>query len=153
MGLFLTEHLHGIQFVLLFTNPLIVKTRIELLVLHPVVDMLVRIFNHPFGGSFQFGALIEHVRRHVPEQATVVEHLKIKVILFLSMRHETIAMEVSPLEFEGIRTVDFDAQVNDDEKMVIVTMSGYFIGDLHDECIKKARKIYKGYRVKTNMGM
>jgi hypothetical protein len=153
MGFFLTEQLHGIQFVLLFTNPLIVKTRIKLFVFHPVVDVLVWIFDHPFGGSFQFGALIEHVRRHVPEQATVVEHLKIKVILFLSMRHETIAMEVSPLEFEGIRTIDFDAQVDDHEKMVTVTMSGYFIGDLHDECVKKARKIYKGYRVKTNMGM
>ena len=153
MVFFLTEQLHGIQFVLLFTNPLIVKTRIELFVFHPVVDVLVRIFNHPFCGSFQFGTLIEHIRRHVPEQATVVEHLKIKVILFLSMRHETIAMEVSPLEFEGIRNINFDAHVDDDEKMVIVTMSGYFIGDLHDECVKKARKIYKGYRVKTNVGM
>jgi len=122
-------------------------------VFHPVVDMLVRIFNHLLGGSFQFGALIEHVRRHVPEQATVVEHLKIKVILFLSMRHETIAMEVSPLEFEGIRVIDFDAQVDDHEKMVTVTMSRYFIGDLHDECVKKAEKIYKGYRVKTNVAM
>ncbi len=28
------------------------------------------------------------------------------------MRHETIAMEVSPLEFEGIRVVDFEAQVD-----------------------------------------
>ena len=69
------------------------------------------------------------------------------------MRHETIAMEVSPLEFEGIRNIKFDAQVDDDEKMVIVTMSGYFIGNLHDECVKKARKLFKGYRVKTNMGM
>jgi len=43
--------------------------------------------------------------------------------------------------------------VDDDEKMVIVTMSRYFIGDLHDECVKKAKKMYKGYRVKTNMGM
>jgi len=62
-------------------------------------------------------------------------------------------MEVSPLEFEGIRTIDFKAQVDDNEKMVIVTMSRYFIGDLHDECIKKATKMFKGYRVKTNMGM
>ena len=69
------------------------------------------------------------------------------------MRHETISMEVSPLEFEGIRTVDFDAQVDDHEKIVIVTMSRYFIGDIHDECVKKARKIYKGYGVKTNVGM
>jgi len=69
------------------------------------------------------------------------------------MRHETIAMEVSPLEYGGIRTIDFDAQVDDDEKMVIVTMSRYFIGDLHDECIKKAKKMFEGYRVKTNMGM
>ena len=69
------------------------------------------------------------------------------------MRHETISMEVSPLEFEGIRTVDFDAQVDDHEKIVIVTMSRYFIGDIHDECVKKATKIYKGYRVKTNVGM
>jgi hypothetical protein len=69
------------------------------------------------------------------------------------MRHETIAMEVSPLEFEGIRVVDFDAQVDDDEKMVIVTMSRYFIGDLHDECVKKTEKMFKGYRVKTNMRM
>ena len=69
------------------------------------------------------------------------------------MRHETIAMEVSPLEFEGIRNIKFDAQVDDDEKMVIVTMSGYFIGDLRDECVKKAKKIYKGYRVKTNVGL
>ena len=29
------------------------------------------------------------------------------------MRHETIAMEVSPLEFEGIRNINFDAQVDD----------------------------------------
>jgi hypothetical protein len=69
------------------------------------------------------------------------------------MRHETIAIEVSPLEFEGIRTIDFEAQVDDTDKMVIVTMSRYFIGDLHDECIKKATKIYKGYRVKTNVAM
>jgi len=69
------------------------------------------------------------------------------------MRHETIAMEVSPLEFEGIRTIDFDAQVDDNDKVVIVTMSRYFIGDLHDECIKKAKKMFEGYRVKTNMGM
>lgn len=69
------------------------------------------------------------------------------------MRHETIAMEVSPLEFEGIRVVDFDAQVDDNDKVVIVTMSRYFIGDLHDECIKKATKMFKGYRVKTNMRM
>ena len=69
------------------------------------------------------------------------------------MRHETISMEVSPLELEGIRTVDFDAQVDDHEKIVIVTMSRYFIGDIHDECVKKATKIYKGYRVKTNVGM
>lgn len=69
------------------------------------------------------------------------------------MRHETIAIEVSPLEFEGIRTIDFEAQVDDTDKMVIVTMSRYFIGDLHDECIKKATKMFKGYRVKTNMGM
>ena len=69
------------------------------------------------------------------------------------MRHETIAMEVSPLEFEGIRVVDFEAQVDDNDKVVIVTMSRYFIGDLHDECIKKAKKMFKGYRVKTNMGM
>ena len=69
------------------------------------------------------------------------------------MRHETISMEVSPLEFEGIRNINFEAQVDDHEKIVIVTMSRYFIGDLHDECVKKARKIYKGYRVKTNMGM
>ena len=62
-------------------------------------------------------------------------------------------MEVSPLEFEGIRTIDFDAQVDDHEKMVTVTMSRYFIGDLHDECIKKAKKMFEGYRVKTNMGM
>jgi len=117
------------------------------------MDMLVRIFNHLFGGSFQFGALIEHVRRHVPEQTTVVEHLKIKVILFLSMRHETIAMEVSPLEFEGIRTIDFEAQVDDHEKMVTVTMSRYFIGNLHDECVKKAKKIYKGYSIKTNVAL
>ena len=137
----------------MFTNPLIVKTRIELLVLHPVVDMLVWIFNHLLGGSLQFGALIEHIRWHVPEQATVVEHLKIKIILFLSMRHETIAMEVSPLDFEGIRTIDFDAQVDDHEKMVTVTMSRYFIGDLHDECVKKVKKIYKGYRVKTNVAL
>ena len=69
------------------------------------------------------------------------------------MRHETIAMEVSTLEFEGIRNIDFDAQVDDDEKMVIVTMSRYFIGDLHDECVKKAKKMFEGYRVKTNMRM
>jgi hypothetical protein len=69
------------------------------------------------------------------------------------MRHETIAMEVSPLEFEGIRVVDFDAQVDDNDKVVIVTMSRYFIGDIHDECIKKAEKMFKGYRVKTNMRM
>ena len=69
------------------------------------------------------------------------------------MRHETIAMEVSPLEFEGIRTIDFDAQVDDDDKVVIVTVSRYFIGDLHDECIKKAKKMFKGYRVKTNVRM
>jgi hypothetical protein len=69
------------------------------------------------------------------------------------MRHETIAMEVSPLEFEGIRTIDFDAQVDDDDKVVIVTMSRYFIGDLHDECIKKAKKMFDGYRVKTNVRM
>jgi hypothetical protein len=69
------------------------------------------------------------------------------------MRHETIAMEVSPLEFEGIRVVDFDAQVDDNDKVVIVTMSRYFIGDLHDECIKKAEKMFEGYRVKTNVGM
>ena len=69
------------------------------------------------------------------------------------MRHETIAMEVSPLEFEGIRTMDFDAQVDDNDKVVIVTMSRYFIGDLHDECIKKAKKMFEGYRVKTNVGM
>jgi len=62
-------------------------------------------------------------------------------------------MEVSPLEFEGIRVVDFDAQVDDDEKMVIVTMSRYFIGDLHDECVKKIKKMFEGYRVKTNMRM
>jgi len=36
---------------------------------------------------------------------------------------------------------------------VIVTMSRYFIGDLHDECIKKAKKMFEGYRVKTNVGM
>ena len=64
-----------------------------------------------------------------------------------------MAMEVSPLEFEGIRVVDFDAQVDDDEKMVIVTMSRYFIGDLHDECVKKIKKMFEGYRVKTNMRM
>ena len=69
------------------------------------------------------------------------------------MRHETIAMEVSPLEFEGIRNIKFDAQVDDDEKMVFVTMSRYFIGDIHDECVKKAKKLFKGYRVKTNVGM
>jgi hypothetical protein len=69
------------------------------------------------------------------------------------MRHETIAMEVSPLEFEGIRVVDFEAQVDDNDKVVIVTMSRYFIGDLHDECIKKAKKMFKGYSVKTNVGM
>ena len=69
------------------------------------------------------------------------------------MRHETIAMEVSPLEFDGIRVVDFDAQVDDNDKVVIVTMSRYFIGDLHDECIKKAKKMFEGYRVKTNVGM
>ena len=69
------------------------------------------------------------------------------------MRHETIAMEVSPLEFEGIRVVDFEAQVDDNDKVVIVTMSRYFIGDLHDECIKKAKKMFKGYRVKTNVAM
>ena len=69
------------------------------------------------------------------------------------MRHETIAMEVSPLEFEGIRVVDFDAQVDDNDKVVIVTMSRYFIGDLHDECVKKAKKMFEGYRVKTNMRM
>jgi len=69
------------------------------------------------------------------------------------MRHETIAMEVSPLEFEGIRVVDFDAQVDDNDKVVIVTMSRYFIGDLHDECIKKTKKMFEGYRVKTNVGM
>ena len=69
------------------------------------------------------------------------------------MRHETIAMEVSPLEFEGIKTIDFDAQVDDNDKVVIVTMSRYFIGDLHDECIKKAKKMFEGYRVKTNVGM
>jgi len=69
------------------------------------------------------------------------------------MRHETIAMEVSPLEFEGIRTIDFDAQVDDNDKVVIVTMSRYFIGDLHDECVKKAKKMFEGYRVKTNMRM
>jgi len=69
------------------------------------------------------------------------------------MRHETIAMEVSPLEFEGIRVVDFDAQVDDNDKVVIVTMSRYFIGDLHDECVKKAKKMFQGYRVKTNVGM
>ena len=69
------------------------------------------------------------------------------------MRHETIAMEVSPLEFEGIRTIDFDVQVDDNDKVVTVAMSGYFIGDLHDECIKKAEKMFKGYRVKTNMRM
>jgi len=75
MGFFLAEHLHGIQFVLLFTDLLIVKTRIKLFMFHPVMDMFVGIFDHPFGGSFQFGALLEHVRRHVPEQATVVEHI------------------------------------------------------------------------------
>jgi hypothetical protein len=69
------------------------------------------------------------------------------------MRHETIAMEVSPLEFEGIRNINFDAQVDDDEKMVIVTMSRYFIGDIHDECVKKAKKLFKGYRVKTNVAL
>ena len=69
------------------------------------------------------------------------------------MRHETIAMEVSPLEFEGIRNINFDAQVDDDEKMVFVTMSRYFIGDIHDECVKKAKKLFNGYRVKTNVGM
>ena len=69
------------------------------------------------------------------------------------MRHETIAMEVSPLEFEGIRVIDFDAQVDDNDKVVIVTMSRYFIGDLHDECVKKAEKMFKGYMVKTNVGM
>jgi len=69
------------------------------------------------------------------------------------MRHETIAMEVSPLVFEGIRTIDFDAQEDDNDKVVIVTMSRYFIGDLHDECVKKATKMFKGYRVKTNVGM
>ena len=69
------------------------------------------------------------------------------------MRHETIAMEVSPLEFEGIRTIDFDAQVDDNDKVVIVTMSRYFIGDLHDECVKKAKKMFEGYRVKTNVGI
>jgi len=62
-------------------------------------------------------------------------------------------MEVSPLEFEGIRVVDFEAQVDDNDKVVIVTMSRYFIGDLHDECIKKAKKMFKGYSVKTNVGM
>jgi len=69
------------------------------------------------------------------------------------MRHETIAMEVSPLEFEGIRVVDFEAQVDDNDKVVIVTMSRYFIGDLHDECVKKIKKMFEGYRVKTNMRM
>ena len=69
------------------------------------------------------------------------------------MRHETIAMEVSPLEFEGIRVIDFEAQVDDNDKVVIVTMSRYFIGDLHDECVKKAKKMFEGYRVKTNVGM
>ena len=69
------------------------------------------------------------------------------------MRHETIAMEVSPLEFEGIRVVDFDTQVDDDEKIVIVTMSRYFIGDLHDECIKKTEKMFDGYMVKINMAL
>ena len=69
------------------------------------------------------------------------------------MRHETFAMEVSPLDFEGIKNIDFKVQVDDTDKMVIVTMSRYFIGDLHDECIKKATKIYKGYRVKTNVAM
>ena len=67
------------------------------------------------------------------------------------MRHETIAMEVSPLDFEGIKNIDFKVQVDDTDKMVIVTMSRYFIGDVHDECVKKAKKIYKGYRVKTNV--
>ena len=69
------------------------------------------------------------------------------------MRNEKIAMEVSPLEFDGIRVVDFDAQVDDNDKVVIVTMSRYFIGDLHDECVKKTEKIFKGYRVKTNVRM
>jgi hypothetical protein len=67
------------------------------------------------------------------------------------MRHETFAMEVSPLDFEGIKNIDFKVQVDDTDKMVIVTMSRYFIGDVHDECVKKAKKIYKGYRVKTNV--
>jgi hypothetical protein len=69
------------------------------------------------------------------------------------MRHETIAMEVSPLEFEGIRTMDFDAQVDDNDKVVIVTMSRYFIGDLRDECIKKTKKMFDGYMVKINMAL
>ena len=69
------------------------------------------------------------------------------------MRHETFAMEVSPLDFEGIKNIDFKVQVDDTDKMVIVTMSRYFIGDVHDECVKKAKKIYKGYRVKTNVAM
>jgi len=69
------------------------------------------------------------------------------------MRHETIAMEVSPLEFEGISTIDFEVQVDDHEKMATVTMSRYFIGDLHDECVKKAKKIYKGYSIKTNVAL
>ena len=69
------------------------------------------------------------------------------------MRHETIAMEVSPLEFEGIRTIDFDAQVDDNDKVVIVTMSRYFTGNLHDECVKKVSKMFKGYHVKTNMSI
>jgi len=62
-------------------------------------------------------------------------------------------MEVYILEFEGIRTMEFAAQVDDDEKMVIVTMSRYFIGDLHDECIKKTEKMFDGYMVKINMAL
>jgi len=49
--------------------------------------------------------------------------------------------------------MDFDAQVDDNDKVVIVTMSRYFIGDLHDECIKKTEKMFDGYMVKINMAL
>jgi hypothetical protein len=64
------------------------------------------------------------------------------------MRHETISMEVSPLEFEGIKVIDFDLNVDDENKMVIVTMSRYFVGDVRDQCIKKVARNYGGYQVK-----
>jgi len=57
-------------------------------------------------------------------------------------------MEVSPLEFEGIKVIDFDLNVDDENKMVIVTMSRYFVGDVRDQCIKKVTRNYGGYQVK-----